>query len=110
MLRTPGGFSYSPTDLISFLEGDFASWCDRHRVEQTTNQDSKLLQNLTPDEADPEAELVKRKGIEHEGRHLARLLTRHPGLVVLEARNHDPEPTLTAIRAGAPGIYQAYLS
>jgi hypothetical protein len=29
-----GTLRYSPRDLIAYLEGDFAAWCDRMHVER----------------------------------------------------------------------------
>jgi hypothetical protein len=56
MQRLPSGaFRYSPRDLIAFLEGDFAAWCERAHLEHATSE------TLQPDERDADLELVARK-------------------------------------------------
>ena len=55
-----GTLRYSPRDLISYLEGDFAAWCDRMYVERQrrATQGTAELDWATPDENDPEAALA----------------------------------------------------
>ena len=109
-LNTDGSRRYSPTDLIVYLEGDFAAWCERLAAERAFGSCSHATIDpiIAPDEVDAETELVAAKGIEHENRYLEALRTREPGLVEL-SRDHPPADTLAAMRAGAPVIFQAHL-
>ena len=107
-----GTFRYSPHDLVAYLDGDFAAWCERMLAERgrAGGAGPDLLQWATPDEGDEEAALAKRKGDEHEQRYLARLRERYPTLVALD--RDDPDGlarTLAAMAAGEPVIYQGHL-
>jgi predicted RecB family nuclease len=110
-LLSDGTRRYSPKDLIAYLEGDFAAWCER-LAAQGARLPAELLSEvgeLRLDE-DPQLDSAARKGAEHEARYLAALKGSTPGLVEI-ARN-DPagaEKTLAAMRAAAPVIYQAHL-
>ncbi|MGH7511923.1 MAG: TM0106 family RecB-like putative nuclease [Gemmatimonadales bacterium] len=112
MIRAPDGrLRYSPRDLVAYLEGDFASWCDRMQVERGRNGagSSDLLAWATPDE-DEEAALAARKGREYEQRYLEGLRGKYPGLV--EITYGDPaaaDLTRSAMGAAAPLIYQGQL-
>ena len=108
-----GKLRFSPSDLVSYLEGDFAAWCDRMHAERGrtggNGAGSTELEWATPDE-DEEPELAAKKGEEHEQRWLRGLQAREPGLVKIACG--DPraaELTLAAMGAGAPVIYQAHL-
>ena len=112
MFHSPDGtLRYSPRDLVAYLEGDFAAWCERMLAERgrTRGAGSAELEWATPDE-DDESALAARKGEEYEHRYLVRLREREPGLI--EIARKDPaghERTLAAMEAGAPVIYQAHL-
>ena len=112
MIHAPDGkLRFSPSDLVSYLEGDFAAWCDRMLAERgrAHGAGSAELEWATPDE-DEELDLAARKGREHEQRWLVGLREREPGLV--EILWGDPcaaELTLAAMRDGAPAIYQPHL-
>jgi predicted RecB family nuclease len=90
----------SPSDLTDFLACEHLTALDlraaRHEIERTVADD-------------PTAELIRRKGEEHEARYLAQL--RAEGLRVTEiARDAAPRETEDAIRAGvADVIFQAHL-
>jgi predicted RecB family nuclease len=105
-LNHDGCRRYSPTDLIAYLEGDFAAWCERLAAERASGSGNDPL--IPPDEPDPERELVAAKGMEHESRYLGAWRTREPGLVEL-SRKSPPADTLAAMRGGAPVIFQAHL-
>ena len=113
MIPLPDGtFRYSPHDLVAYLEGDFAAWCERMLAERrrAAGAGPAPLEWATPDEGDEEAALAARKGDEHEQRYLERLRGRYPTIVEIDRA--DPEAaarTLTAMEAGAPVIYQAHL-
>ena len=103
---------YSPTDLVAYLEGDFAAWCERMQAERglAGGAGSDELEWVTPDE-DEEAALRARKGREHELRYLQQVLAEHPELVeIVYDDPAGPELTLAALRAGASAVYQAHLS
>ena len=113
MIPLPDGtFRYFPRDLVAYLEGDFAAWCDRMLAERKRagGAGSAELEWATPDENDPEAELAIRMGNEHEQRHLRSFRERYP--TILELDRADPEGparTLAAMGEGVPVIYQAHL-
>jgi predicted RecB family nuclease len=114
MIHAPDGkLRFSPSDLVSYLEGDFAAWCDRMFAERGraagNGAGSAELEWATPDE-DKELDLTARKGLEHEQRWLVGLREREPGLV--EILWGDPcaaELTIAGMRDGAPAIYQPHL-
>ncbi|MDQ3222719.1 MAG: TM0106 family RecB-like putative nuclease, partial [Gemmatimonadota bacterium] len=107
MIYSPEGTRlYSPRDLIAYLEGDFAAWCERMQAEG--GADSAEAQWGTPD-VDEELALLARMGDEHEQRYLTSLRAREAGLVEL-TRDSPTGDTLAAMRAGVPVIYQAHLS
>ena len=100
-------YRFSPKDLIAFLEGDFAAWCERHQAEA-----SRTSPAFTPDAKDEEMELVIRRGLEHEAAHLATLRSREPALVEIGRNSGEYDAhaaTLTAMHAGAPIIFQGEL-
>ncbi|MBA3498655.1 MAG: TM0106 family RecB-like putative nuclease, partial [Gemmatimonadales bacterium] len=115
MIPLPDGtFRYSPRDLVAYLEGDFAAWCERLDAEGLRPDESDGADDLrwaTPDGADAEAELAAKKGDEHEQRWLQGLRGRVAGLV--EVARNDPEGqalTAAAMTEFAPVIYQAHLA
>ncbi|MGC1985672.1 MAG: hypothetical protein WA668_09810, partial [Candidatus Cybelea sp.] len=74
MQRVDGQFVYAASDLNKFLE------CKR-----LTELDALVVRNRLewPDaQEDEQAELIRRKGEEHEQRYLALLRDRHAGDVV----------------------------
>jgi hypothetical protein len=78
MIPLPDGtFRYSPRDLVAYLEGDFAAWCDRMYAERRRagGAGASELHWATPDENDPETALAIRLGNEHEQRWLQRIGT-----------------------------------
>jgi len=107
-----GSLRYSPRDLVAYLEGDFAAWCERMLAERGRAggaAGSTRIEWATPDE-DPESALAADRGREHEQRYLLRMRQRHPGLV--EIVRDDPagrELTLAAMSSAAPMIYQGHL-
>ncbi len=103
-----GSFRFSPRDLISYLEGDFAAWCERNHAERNGGTGS-AVGALTPDEHDEEADLAARRGIEHERAHLASLRQRHSDLAEISDGNSAFETTQLAMSNGASVIYQGEL-
>lgn len=106
MHRLEGRFIYSASDLNDYLE------CKRLTELEGLVACGKLAR---PDAADPQAELVRRKGEEHEQSYLAREIERHGSDVVtfsrcdatIERYHEAEQETLGAMRRGAPIIYQA---
>ncbi len=105
-----GTLLYSPRDLVAYLEGDFAAWCERMQLERgrAGGAGSAELEWVTPDEADEERALVARMGREHENRYLSVVRARHPELVEILQSDRSAEHTLAALRAGAPVVYQGH--
>jgi predicted RecB family nuclease len=113
MIHTADGtLLYSPRDLVAYLEGDFAAWCERMQVERgrAGGAGSAQLQWVTPDEEDEERALVARMGQEHENRYVSSVRGRHPDLVEILRGELSAEHTLAALRAGAPVVYQGHLT
>ena len=98
-----GSFQFSPSDLITFLEGEFAAWMERARIER--RHDSTFPQ---PDEADPEIALIREKGMQHEASVLTKLESAHGPAVRFEDEK-DGAKTLAALQAGKKLIYQGRL-
>ncbi len=113
MFRLPdGSLRFSPGDLVAYLEGDFAAWCERMLAERAAEGGARSaeVEWATPDK-DPEGALAAQKGLEHEERYLARCRETHPDLTELVVRQEDGVAvTLAAMQSGAPAIYQAHLS
>lgn len=112
MRRLPdGSFRFSPRDLIAYLEGDFAAWCERNAAESIEGGARRKLgpRELTPDGPDEEMDLVKRRGIEHETAHLERLRRSVPDLVEILPAEDAHDLTLSAMQSGAPVIFQGEL-
>jgi predicted RecB family nuclease len=96
-----GSFTYSPSDLIVFMESPFASWMDRYHAE-SPNEAARDRKHATDT-------LLQQRGTEHEVAYLNALKSK--GLDVVEvARTAAAEPaTLTAMQDGHEVIYQGYL-
>ncbi|MBA3317823.1 MAG: TM0106 family RecB-like putative nuclease, partial [Gemmatimonadales bacterium] len=113
MFRLPDGtLRFSPRDLIAYLEGDFSAWCDRMDAERVRADPAVAPAPgwFRADPKDAELDLVARKGLEHEGRFLARVKAGEPGLVELAQGDSATADTLAAMRAGAPVIFQGHLA
>lgn len=104
--RIQGRFVYGATDLNNFLE------CKRLTGLEELVALGKLVR---PEVDDPQGELIKRKGDEHEQRYLQAMQEKFNGGVVcfarspatLDAYRTAEAETLRAMREGAPIIYQA---
>src|SRR5580692_10682746 len=103
MQRISGRLIYSATDLNNYLE------CKRLTELDALVANAKLVR---PPDEDEQAELIRRKGEEHEQRFLEAMRARYGDRVACIAR---PEPglealedaerrTLAAMTAGAPII------
>ncbi|MCU1483897.1 MAG: protein of unknown function, putative recB domain, partial [Actinomycetia bacterium] len=105
MHRSSRGIVLSPSDLVAFLACERRSALDRMVVEG-------LLER--PERDDPELEVLRRRGDEHERRELARLKAEGREVVEITASGSSPEQllaaeaeTVAAMRAGADVIFQA---
>ncbi|MGB6517303.1 MAG: TM0106 family RecB-like putative nuclease [Candidatus Cybelea sp.] len=106
MQSLEGRLVYSASDLNDYLE------CKRLTDLEALVANGRLER---PQYEDPQAELLRRKGDEHERRYLDRMNALHPGRVVefarsksgIEAYRQAEQRTLEAMRSGAPIIYQA---
>jgi uncharacterized protein len=106
MQRLDGCFVYSASDLNDYLE------CKRLTELEALVARKRLLR---PDSQDERAELIRRKGEEHEQRHLDALIERYPGEVVqfdraqpgVEQYRQAEVRTLEAMQRGVRVIYQA---
>jgi uncharacterized protein len=103
-LQPEGTFLFSPSDLITFLSGEFAAWMERAYAERE-RKDSSFP---SPDEADPEMALVRDKGMQHEAAVLGKLEATHGPAVRFEDER-DGTNTLAAFTAGEQLIYQGRL-
>src|SRR5436309_1202596 len=96
---------YSPSDLIRYLASPFASWLDRHHLE---NRDA-----IAPDEQTNEEKILSQAGDEHERRVLNRY--KESGSHLVEIAKDEGQfasaytPTVTATSDRTPVIYQAAL-
>ncbi len=93
---------FSATDLINYLGCRHATFLDLSDLGQLT----------IVGEPDPTAELLKRKGIEHEQRYLASLKERLNRITIIDPRStitQRIEQTRAAMADGAEVIYQGAL-
>lgn len=102
-----GSFRFSPQDLIAYLEGDFAAWCERNQGEhsQGAGRGTVSGSEFVRDVADEETELVMRRGLAHEAAHLELLRAREPGLVEIKQGDGAHDATRSAMRDGAPVLF-----
>jgi predicted RecB family nuclease len=106
MQRLEGRLVYAASDLNDYLE------CKRlSELEELVARGRRER----PEPDDPRAELLRRKGDEHEHRYLESMLALYPGEVTefrrscsgIEAYLRAEQETLEAMRRGARIIYQA---
>src|SRR6266481_1794061 len=106
MKKESGAMIYSPSDLIRYLVSPFASWLDRHYLEN--------LGAIKPDEQTEEEKLLSRTGDEHEQSILSGYKASGSGLVEIAKDDNQFDvartATLAAIKSKVPVIYQAALN
>ena len=95
-----GSVVYSPSDLITFIESEYASWMDRLYLEQP---DCAL-----PDKTDDQGLMIMAAGIAHEIQVLE-MLAAETSITHIPSGDGRRAATLRAMENGAPVIYQAYL-
>src|SRR5207249_11688807 len=73
---------YAATDLVGFLA-----------CEHLTALERAALRGLVvrPNRTDPELEIIRRRGLEHEARYLAELRDRGLGIVSIEPDAYDAD-------------------
>ena len=105
MYKSENKFVFSPSDLITFMESEYASAMERLKIE-----DDSLVELM--DAQDVVLASLQKKGYAHEDAFSERLKTL--GKDVLETKRAKPqqmfEATLQAMRAGQEVITQGYLS
>lgn len=98
--REDGSLLYSPSDLIVFMESEFASWMDRFYVD--------CPGEAKPDDKDPTLAILQSLGIAHEQRYLESL--KKQGLQIRELDDSAGiAETRSILSEGPDVIYQAAL-
>jgi predicted RecB family nuclease len=102
MKRNPdGSVTYSPSDLILFMESPVTSWLDRFNLE--------FPGQLEADESEDSLALLQKLGNQHEARYLEFLKGQALGVCEIDA-DADSAKTLAALQSGHQIVYQANLS
>jgi len=114
---------FSPSDLVVFLDSEFASWMDRWRVE-CSMKDVEKTKDLkppfalktkglvcSPDETTADSEIIARMGMDHEAAYLQRLLDKGHGVQDIKKLEigGQVDATIEAMQNAAEYIYQARL-
>jgi uncharacterized protein len=103
-MKKDGTLFYSPTDLIRFMESQFATWMERLHLE--------FPSKFQPDEETDEQKLVAKTGNQHEEKFLQKLLSERRDVCVIQKTDLPLaiKQTLSAINEGREIIYQAHLA
>ena len=95
---------FSPSDLIRFMESEFASWMDRHHLEVGT---------MAPDPDSEEKKVIYESGDAHEKNYLSHLQSTPTQVTVIDKDSLKfpaaHAETVKAVKTKAPIIYQAAL-
>ena len=89
MQNLAGKLTYSPTDLIKFLESPFSSWMDRCYLEHP--------EGMKPDEDSEERRLIAQTGDRHEKKFLKALQEKGP-VTIISRSELAVSQTIEAIR------------
>ena len=95
--------SWSPSDLVTYLESPFAVWMQRMHLDG--------VDGITPDEESADQKLIYGQGNVHEARHLDRI--KESGADVCEIEQFSPTSraeTEAAIKEEVEVIFQARLT
>jgi predicted RecB family nuclease len=95
-----GSVIYSPSDLITFIESEYASWMDRLYLEQPGF--------ALADGVDDQGRMIMAAGVEHE-KHVLEMLAAEDSITHISSGPDRGAATQRAMANGAPIIYQAYL-
>lgn len=112
MRRVDGNLKISPSDLVVFLESEFASWMDRWAIDQDFQEpdvSTDLGRDAVPDGDDLQNLLFAKKGMEHEVSFLEGLKAQSSSVVEIDRDNRALDKTLAAMQEGVEHIYQARL-
>jgi len=108
-----GNLIISPSDVVVFLESEFASWMDRWLVGEYKSGPviPSVADKLqpTPDQADLQTLLFAKKGMQHEIAFLDDLKQQGKQIVEIGRDNSPFDTTIAAMREGTDFIYQARL-
>lgn len=119
--KLSGRLRFSPSDLVVFLQGDFATWMDRWHADNTNGNAiaangreqtlSAGIQNVScrPDEQDEEMALIASRGVAHEKAFLQCLQDEGLQVETIAEGDHRLDRTIEAMRSGADIIYQGQL-
>jgi len=99
MRNDNGTYTYSPSDLITYLESPVVSWMDRLYAEDPSA--------ISPDEQSGMVAMICAEGDLHEARYLEVL--RSEGREVRDLAKGSLAATIEAMRAGVEVIYQPRL-
>jgi predicted RecB family nuclease len=104
MYRTGSDLTFSPSDLITYMESTFASHMERHRLE-----DPGFSEFV--DRKDPMIKALQQKGFDHEDAFLSSLRAGQKTVIEIERAPQDLMlmKTREAMAGGADVIAQAYL-
>jgi len=95
--------SWSPSDLVTYLESPFAVWMQRMYLEK--------VEGIKPDEESADQKLIQEQGNVHEAKHLGRI--KETGADVCEIEQFSPTSraeTEAAIKEQVEVIFQAALT
>ena len=98
-----GQFVFSPSDLVTFFESEFSSYMD-HFIKAVSKERQKEL-GVYPDPADPLFEIIAQMGAQHE----KEVIKTH-SILKIDRGPTSLQKTLSAMKGGAPAIYQGAIS
>jgi len=101
MRKLQGNLTFSPSDLITFMESEYASWMDRFYLE--------FPGAVQPDQDTAEDRILQARGEEHERAFLCELTDSGHDVCDLKTVT-DPNAAIEAMKAGREIIYQARLA
>lgn len=101
MKKNNGHITYSPSDLINFMESTFITWMDRYFLEFPVR--------IKPDDTDEALKILQKKGREHEDAFLNKLKEQGKEIVEIPRDGNSHTATMRAMSQGKEIIYQANL-
>ena len=100
MRKINGQCIYSPSDLIRFMESEYASWMDRLHLE--------IPDSVQPDPDSAADEILRAKGEEHELAFLEQLIADGRDVVNLKGSFGNIAETLLAMKRGTRNHLSRY--
>jgi predicted RecB family nuclease len=101
MRKLEGNLVFSPSDLITFMESEYASWMDRFYME--------FPDAVQPDQDSAEDRILQARGEEHERTFLQELTGAGRDVCDLKGKTNS-NTVFDAMKAGRETIYQAPLA